>query len=214
MGDKEVRRICSSLSLALAQWRMAVVQGKILLDSVTSILYPEEEEEKVEKLEEWQPKVQASCLALQDQLDRMAEVVVTMEAACEKAVGLEQLLSLSLTSSSQLSESLHPLVTTPRRKAQDLLLNSSAPPRLSSSSSFSTTAVPSSSLASWASTLLSCHSSQLDLARVVARTFCHLSSRGEAKYLTAVWTVQPALDTEAAVAEVAVEELLKTCPPT
>ena len=76
-----------------------------------------------------------------------------------------------------------------------------------------------SSLSSWAATLLSAHSRQLEVNKVVARwdsttnnsswnkfvlfsscrTFCHLLSREEAQYLTALWNVQPALDTEAQV---------------
>ena len=41
--------------------------------------------------------------------------------------------------------------------------------------------------------LLDCNES------IPLRTFCHVGSREEAQYLTALWNVQPALDTEAQV---------------
>ena len=41
--------------------------------------------------------------------------------------------------------------------------------------------------------LLGCNES------IPLRTFCHVGSREEAQYLTALWNVQPALDTEAQV---------------
>ena len=46
------------------------------------------------------------------------------------------------------------------------------------------------------------------------RTFCHVDSREEAQYLSALWNVQPALDTEAKVAEVSIETTLKSCAST
>merc|ERR1719500_943796 len=151
---------------------------------------------------------------LQQLLTRMEDVLTGFEDAAEKASGLEDLVSLS--QQNQLSESLHP--SRPRPRAQDLLMNSSAPPRLSTSNASITFSLDSSilqpsSLSNWATTLLSAHSHQLEVNTVVARTFCHVGSREEAQYLTALWNVQPALDTEAQVAEVAIETTLKSCPP-
>merc|ERR1712037_619209 len=153
----------------------------------------------------WQPEVQKLCMDLLQLLTRM-------EDAAEKASGLEDLVSLS-QQQTQLSESLHP--SRPRPRAQDLLMNSSAPPRLSTSNASITFNLDSSilqpsSLSNWATTLLSAHSHQLEVNKVVARTFCHVGSREEAQYLTALWNVQPALDTEAQVAEVAIETTLKS----
>ena len=42
-------------------------------------------------------------------------------------------------------------------------------------------------------------SRQVDSWIIWRRTFCHVGSREEAQYLTALWNVQPALDTEAQV---------------
>ena len=68
-----------------------------------------------------------------------------------------------------------------------------------------------SSLSIWATGLASAHSNQMEVNRLVARTFCHVDSREEAQYLTALWNVQPALDTEAKVAEVSIETTLNSC---
>ena len=138
-----------------------------------------------------------------------------MEDAVEKASGIEDLVNLaSLPQKDQLSNSLHP--SRPRARAQDLLMNSSAPPCLSTSNASITLSLDSSilqpsSLSIWATGLASAHSNQMEVNRLVARTFCHVDSREEAQYLTALWNVQPALDTEAKVAEVSIETTLKSC---
>ena len=151
-----------------------------------------------------------------------------MEDAVEKASGIEDLVNLaSLSQKDQLSQSLHPS----RPRAQDLLMNTSAPPCLPTSNASITLSFDSSilqashnnvlkkfyshlqpsSLSIWATGLASAHSNQMEVNRLVARTFCHVESREEAQYLTALWNVQPALDTEAKVAEVSIETTLNSC---
>lgn len=216
MSEKEVRKVCNSVSLATTQWKLAVAQGRPLLSSLLESVYPMpgEESGEEERKDDWQPEVQKLCVDLQQLLIRMEEVLASLEDVAEKASGLEDLVSLS--QQTQLSESLHP--SRPRPRAQDLLMNSSAPPRLSTLNASITLSLDSSilqpsSLSNWVATLLSAHSRQLEVNRVVARTFCHVESREEAQYLTALWNVQPAFDTEAQVAEVAIETTLKSCAP-
>lgn len=227
-----MRRICGGVSLGLHQWRLAVAQGRPLLDSICSSLYPEEGREGASKGGgEWRPEVQAKVLALQDILARLGEAVASLEEWAGKAQGLEDLSSLSL---SQASSPLPPS----RPKAQHLLLNTSlatsrvphlntststmntsAPGRLLSSTptcspipvSLDTSVLPS-SLSSWCSSLLSAHSRQLEMDKMVVSTICHLGHRDESLYLTSVWSLQPALATDAQVAEASLEAILQSCP--
>lgn len=207
MGEREVRKICSSISQALAQWKMAVMQGRLILDALSSSLYSSAEDKS-----DWQPAVQANILTLEKFLSSMKESVAQLEIASEKASGLEDLVNLSKDTSSTVNQSLN----YSRGKAQDLLINC-ATSNLSQCSSASISLNSSTllfpcSLTEWATTLLKSYRAQLDMNSVVVRTFCHLSSVKEAQYLTSVWTVQPSLDTEAQVAEVSVEATLKVCP--
>ena len=172
-----------------------------MLSSLLEVVYPMSGDEGGEdqREEDWQPEVQQLCMDLQQLLTRMEEVLADMEDAVEKASGIEDLVNLaSLPQKDQLSQSLHPS----RPRAQDLLMNTSAPPCLSTSNASITLSLDSSilqpsSLSIWATGLASAHSNQMEVNRLVARTFCHVDSREEAQYLTALWNVQPALDTEA-----------------
>jgi len=230
MGEREVRRVCAGMSLGLTQWKLAVAQGRPLLDSLCSSLYPDEGREGGG--EEWRPEVQAKVLVLQDILARLGEAVASLEEWTGKAQGLEDLSSLS-----SLSLASSPLPPT-RPKAQHLLINTSlatsraphlntststmntsAPGRLLSSTSTCSpisvsldTSVLPSSLSSWCSSLLSAHSRQLEMDKMVVSTVCHLGHRDESLYLTSVWSLQPALGTDAQVAEASLEALLLSCP--
>jgi hypothetical protein len=57
-----------------------------LLDSLTSALYPEEDEEQG-RAKEWSPKVQATCLALQDLLEKWVLGRNLARCVCEDVRG-------------------------------------------------------------------------------------------------------------------------------
>eukprot|EP00092_Neocalanus_flemingeri_P088728 GFUD01112150.1.p1 GENE.GFUD01112150.1~~GFUD01112150.1.p1 ORF type:complete len:184 (-),score=57.85 GFUD01112150.1:128-679(-) len=167
MSEKEVKKICSCMSLNLVKWKLASKEGKIILDYICCKLYSKEKDEENNKSidDHFDEELHVKCQTLANILNKMSEAVAEIELGEDKAVGLEQLcdLSVSMNKSILSNKSFN---------------SSSSNNHNSSIIELDKSVLLSSDLTKWTQTILKCYKNQLKMNQIVSQNICHLRSRG------------------------------------
>jgi len=191
MGEKEVKRIGQHISSSLAKWRENVKEGKTILDTIKERLYEEDDKTQKSETSEFDVEVCELMIKLDDIVVVLSEVVSELRESCDKAIGVEQLKNLSMNSTTR-SLSTSSVCDT---SSHILVLPSCL--------------LTTSDLVSWNCSLVQSYSTQVEMNRSVAKSFCHLKSREEALFLLSVWLLQPGLDSQCQVAQFCLSQLSK-----
>eukprot|EP00092_Neocalanus_flemingeri_P078253 GFUD01097287.1.p1 GENE.GFUD01097287.1~~GFUD01097287.1.p1 ORF type:complete len:236 (+),score=60.50 GFUD01097287.1:127-834(+) len=225
MSEKEVKKICSCVSLSTVKWKLANRQGKIILDFICGKVYSEDKDDQENSKtidERFDEELHAKCQTLANILDTMSEAVAELEGIEDKAVGLEQLCDISASMNKSSNQSFNSSSSNNQNSSN--YMNSSNYPNSSmnymNSSNYQNSSMIeldksvlllSSDLTKWTQSILNCYKNQLKMNQIVTKNICHLKSREEALFHLSIWVVQPALDPQCLVAECAVEQTIKSC---
>jgi len=203
MSEKEVKRICSQLSVKLSEWKLAIKEGKVILEQIRDKRYvdPRNCDDPDSSSKTFDEELNQKCSSLLTIIDRLSEIVNAIEAVHEKAVGFEQLCDLS---SSRNNKSLN---ISSQNKSLSSSSSISNPKMIDLNSSVLLT----SDLSNWTLEITSAYQTQLKMNKIVVQQICHLKSREECLFHLSIWASQPGLNTQCQLAECSIEQTLNSC---
>lgn len=205
MSGKEVKKICSLLSMHNLGWKLANKEGKVILEEIVDKLYTQKDEESCMNptSSTYDVDLHNKCLTLTNILEKMKEVVKGIESAHEKALGFEQLCSFSTSTSFNNS-----LQTSNIEKS---FSSGSSATHNASVIELDKSVILSTDLSKWTETLVICYKNQVKINESVVHDICHLKTRDEALFHICAWVVQPGISDECIIAECAIDQTLKAC---